>query len=420
MHSVTVLTRLRVYVYLTMMTFSCLFPCCCLALIYPLKLLGPGIYRDLTTRLLRFCVPSFLLTPALAGLTIRVNEEHWKMMLHSRSWAPLSIIMCNHASRIDYLLAEWCGSVDSSVRVSFLTEGTMQFLPIVGWLRKLCEDIFLWRSFSVDKKQIDANILSFKQTGTKRAIFLAIEGAIVDKGPFDFKYMDDCAAFCEQLGYKPFEYVLTPRYKGVHALAQHAGTELFCATTAFVRDGQLLNCKLADPERVVPDLFTILASPIDVTVHFDRFAIDADQEVAKRQCMDNYKYRDDMVRHFDKHGCFPGGLAYRPLPTEMFRRVSAFVVELAIAQGVCVLAGRPRALAHLLLFLFAVLGGCHWLGELVSGESRESIPFETIFKTYFYAGRDAKLVEGGKGRTAGSTLKETAKMLNLATKFPAN
>lgn len=428
---VSLVGRLQAYVFLTMMSFTSLFVCVVLLTILPLKTLSVGLYRNLTTKVLEFAIPAFLLPATLAGLVLRVNEEHWKMMLHSRSWAPLSIIMCNHASRIDWLLAEWCGNIDRSVRVSFLTEGTMQFLPIVGWTLKLCEDIFLWRSFKVDKDTIDANINSFLATKTQRALFLAIEGAIVDQGLHDSRYIAECAEFCTSLGYKPFEYVLTPRYKGVHALAQHAGTELFSATTAFVRDGRLLNTKLTDPERVVPDLFTILSAPTDVTVHFDRLVIDADQELAKRQCMDNYKYRDEMIASFHKTGSFPGGLTYTPLNKEWTKRVFCFVAMVVLSQGTFQLMGRPQLFYKLIAGLFAVLSSCHWVGEVFSGQSRESIPFETIFKTYFYHGRDDKLrkqmdapagKENGKGNapSVAKTLSETAKMLNLATKLPAN
>ena len=429
---VSIAGRLQAYVLLTMMSFTSLFVCVVLLTILPLKTLSVGLYRNLTTKVLEFAIPAFLLPATLAGLVLRVNDEHWKMMLHSRSWAPLSIIMCNHASRIDWLLAEWCGNIDRSVRVSFLTEGTMQFLPIVGWTLKLCEDIFLWRSFKVDKDTIDANINSFLATKTQRALFLAIEGAIVDQGLHDQRYIEECAEFCTSLGYKPFEYVLTPRYKGVHALAQHAGTELFSATTAFVRDGRLLNTKLTDPARVVPDLFTILSAPTEVTVHFDRLVIDADQELAKRQCMDNYKYRDEMIATFHERGAFPGGLVYSPLNKEWTKRALCFGAMVLLSQGAFQLIGRPQLFPKLIAGLFAVLSSCHWIGEAFSGQSRESIPFETIFKTYFYHGRDTKLrkqmdksgANAGAGKegsvSVAKALSQTAKMLSLATKFPAN
>jgi len=348
------------------------------------------------------------------------------MVVAPRAWSLLTIIMCNHASRIDWLIALWCGNVDVPVRVSFLTEGPMQFLPIVGWMRKLCEDIFLWRSFKVDKARIDANIASFKATGTQRALFLAIEGAIVDQGVFDQHYIRECNDFCASLGYAPFNYVLTPRYKGIHSLAQHAGAELFSATCAFTRRGRMLNIQLTDPERVVPDLFTIFADEVEVTCHFDRLLVSAEQEQAKRQCMANYKYRDEMLACFHEHGRFPGGLTYRPLPTELRKRAGCFAAMLACAGVLPAYAGWPLLLPKLLGGMLAVLATCHALGELISGESRESIPFETIFKSFFYAGRDAKLLQQQAGKKvdcelgASEHIAETAHMLSLMTKFPVN
>jgi len=421
--------RARTYFYFTLMTFVGCWTLAALLLVLPIRIVSLHAYRALSGAILEIAVPAFLLTPALAGLQVKVNKEHWAAQMHNRTWAPMTIVMCNHASRVDWMLALWCGYVDRTVRVSFLTEGPMQFLPIVGWMRKLCEDIFVWRSFKVDKPRIDANIESFKRTNTQRALFLAIEGAIVDKGEFDRQYIQECAAFCESLGYKPFEYVLTPRYKGVHALAQHAGTEVYSVTTAFVRDGKLMNKKLMDPARIVPDLFTILSAPTEVTCHFDRLDISAEQEVAKRQCMDNYKYRDMMIKHFDEKGVFPGGLSYDPLPRELPKRFGCLFFMLGcFYYGSVLTFGNGMALARFLVGLFAVLSSSHVLGEVLSGQSRESIPFETIFKSYLYAGRDERLLKKSKGKAAqpveemqpAEKLSETAKMFNLMTKFPAN
>mmetsp|Transcript_24089 Transcript_24089/g.65158 ORF Transcript_24089/g.65158 Transcript_24089/m.65158 type:complete len:429 (+) Transcript_24089:118-1404(+) len=421
--------RIRAYVFMACMTFVGVFALTVLLFAVPLRLVKLQWYRNITTCMLDCVVPGFLLAPTLAGLRINVDAEQWKTQQALRADALVSIIMCNHASRVDWLLALWCGYVQNTVRVSFLTEGPMQFLPIVGWMRKLCEDIFVWRSFKLDKPRIDANIESFKATKTQRALFLAIEGAIVDQGEFDKHYIEECSKFCESLGYEPFEYVLTPRYKGIHSLAQHAGKEVFSVTTAFVRDGDVLNKKLTDPKRVVPDLYTILASPIDVTCHFDRFEISSEQELAKRQCMDNYKYRDGMIAHFNEKGCFPTGLAYNPLPLELPKRLASLAMQFALYYaGLELFYGKGYYLGYLMVGLVAVLGTCHSLGELLSGESRESIPFETIFKSYLYAGRDQKLLKKSKGKAAESAdaqpaaekLTETAKMFSLMTKFPAN
>eukprot|EP00303_Exanthemachrysis_gayraliae_P001630 CAMPEP_0206003508 /NCGR_PEP_ID=MMETSP1464-20131121/3414_1 /ASSEMBLY_ACC=CAM_ASM_001124 /TAXON_ID=119497 /ORGANISM="Exanthemachrysis gayraliae, Strain RCC1523" /LENGTH=430 /DNA_ID=CAMNT_0053376883 /DNA_START=47 /DNA_END=1339 /DNA_ORIENTATION=+ len=423
------LGRLRAYAFLAMMTYVALFTLFLFAAIQPIALVDRRAHRSLGSWLLRVCVPGFLLPPAMAGLKIQVDKDQWQMMLRARLETLLHIVMCNHGSRVDWLLALMCGYTHNPIRVSFLTEGPMQFLPIVGWFRKLCEDIFVWRSFKGDKGRIDANIGSFKQTRTPRAIFLAIEGAIVDHGAFDVAYINDCRQFCESLGYAPFEYLLTPRYKGVHTLAQHAGTHLYCATVAFEQGGKMLNCKLTDPGRVVPDLYSVLRRGTNVTVHFSKLVVGADQNEAKRQCMDNYKYRDELLAHYDAHGCFPGGLRYDALPWQWPSRVSSFVAQVLLGHALASAAGMPLLVAKTLVALFCLLGACHTAGELLSGESRESIPFETIFKSYAYAGRDRKLLakakkaEGSPDNVAEAiteTVSETAKMFSLMTKFPAN
>ncbi|KAJ1621732.1 hypothetical protein T492DRAFT_1067552 [Pavlovales sp. CCMP2436] len=399
--------RMRAYTLLTMTAVAGLGALALLILALPVRIfIGLKAWRQCSSAILKFAVPAFLLPAALSGTIIRVNEEHWKMIVHSRTWAPISIVMCNHASRIDWLLALWCGNATKPIRVSFLAEGTMQFMPIVGWLCKMCEDIFLWRSFKVDKGTIDANINSFKATGTQRSLFLAIEGAIVDQGLFDKQYMADCAAFCTQQGYEPFEYVLTPRYKGIHSLAQHAGSELFAATMCFTRDGQ-------------------------VTVHFDRLEISADQDKAKLQCMNNYKYRDGMISHFHQNGRYPGGKKNVRFLFYIFPPVFIFFGWPIgpLARRICS-TRLPMLLPYLSFLLFITLALCHSIGQFCAGGvSRESLPFETIFKAYFYAGRDEKVKElekraadkkRGSASSPGEAISETAKMLNLMSKFPAN
>lgn len=353
------------------------------------------------------------------------------MLVEARKVTNFHIIMCNHASRVDWLLALTCGHTDFPTRVSFLTEATMQFLPIVGWFRYLCEDVFVWRSFKGDKVRIDTNIASFKTTETPRAMFLAIEGAIVDQGEFDRQYMDNCREFCTSLGYEPFEYLLTPRYKGVHTLAQHAREHLFSATTAFVQDGRMLNSKLSDPRRIVPDLYTVLHKPTKVTVYFDRVEISSEQEEAKRQCMDNYQYRDGLLRHYEAEGCFPGKLDFRPLPKLFGPRIASFCMQMLAFYGVCALAGMPWLPVKITTWLFGTLATSHLLGEFLSGQSRESIPFETLFKSYAYAGRDRKVLAKAKGKDVDpskkpiaeavtDTVSEAAKLFMLQTRLPAN
>jgi hypothetical protein len=87
--------------------------------------------------------------------------------------------------------------------------------------------------------------------------------------------MADCREFCKSFGMEPFDYVLTPRYKGQTVLVQHLekGGTIISITTAFVRDGKLLNCEMTSEERVIPDIYNLLTgvggSPVNIYINLE-------------------------------------------------------------------------------------------------------------------------------------------------------
>ena len=100
------------------------------------------------------------------------------------------------------------------IRVGFVCEALIQFMPLIGWYRKLvAKDIFVWRSFKQDAQIIKKNIQDFHSADERRTLFLSPEGVVVDFGPKDMEYIYACRKFCVDNSYKPFDYVLTPRYK---------------------------------------------------------------------------------------------------------------------------------------------------------------------------------------------------------------
>jgi len=87
-------------------------------------------------------------------------------------------------------------------------------MPLIGWYRKIvAQDIFVWRSFKQDAPTIKRNIEDFHNADEHRMIFLSPEGVVVDFGSKDMEYIEACRTFCLDQSYKPFDYVLTPRYK---------------------------------------------------------------------------------------------------------------------------------------------------------------------------------------------------------------
>lgn len=133
------------------------------------------------------------------------------------------------------------------IRVGFVCEALIQFMPLIGWYRKLvANDIFVWRSFKQDSSTIKQNIQDFHQARERRMLFLSPEGVVVDFGKNDMEYIIACRKFCQEnrytvhffffisytfnqkfldqslihffpesglSSYEPFDYVLTPRYK---------------------------------------------------------------------------------------------------------------------------------------------------------------------------------------------------------------
>ena len=80
------------------------------------------------------------------------------------------------------------GRTCDCMRVGFVCEATIQFLPIIGWYRNIvARDIFVWRSFLKDAPTIQKNIQDFIVAREKRMLFLSPEGVVVDFGPKDFE-----------------------------------------------------------------------------------------------------------------------------------------------------------------------------------------------------------------------------------------
>ena len=143
-------------------------------------------------------------------------------------------------------------------------------------------------------------------------LFLAPEGAVVDHNDMARKYIADCQKFCIEAGFKPFEYVLTPRYKGLTCLSEHVKEkgEIVSVTMAFVQDGKLLDEKLLSPNRVIPDLYSLFAgwggSPTTVYVYCKKLPnFDGEKDDIKQIMMKDYEMKDQLLRGFHEKGHFP-------------------------------------------------------------------------------------------------------------------
>ena len=59
-----------------------------------------------------------------------------------------------------------------SARVGFVCERVIQYMPLIGWYRKIvCEDVFVDRSFKVDEINIASNLNDFHGDDIERVLF---------------------------------------------------------------------------------------------------------------------------------------------------------------------------------------------------------------------------------------------------------
>mmetsp|Transcript_87882 Transcript_87882/g.250512 ORF Transcript_87882/g.250512 Transcript_87882/m.250512 type:complete len:558 (-) Transcript_87882:1073-2746(-) len=350
---------------------------------------GDKIFHYFTSKLIEWTVPIVVGPPAVwCGMRVWINDLEY---FESAKKTGRALVLSNHGSRVDWLIGMFSGFSGTGIRVGFVCEWLVKYLPLIGWYRNFVnQDTFVNRSFESDKPRIEKRIDEFHNSNTDMMLFLAPEGACVDHNDMAKKYINDCQKFAASQGYEPFNYVLTPRYKGLTCLARHVAErgEIMSITMAFVKDGKLLDERLHSPDRVVPDLYTLFdgwgGSPLSVYVyarHLDNFNSKSPEEI-KKIMMDDYKNKDELLAHFHEHGHFPG---------VTLDQMGEFAVN------------HPKVHAHILLHnllwlatayaagvLPLVLRSITWIfatcmvscvtGKYLYGSTMEAIPFETGIK----------------------------------------
>lgn len=303
-----------------------------------------------------------------------------------------SLMLANHGSRIDWMMGMYVGYIADPIRcrVGFVCERVIQYMPLIGWYRRIvCEDVFVDRSFKVDKINISSNLNDFHDDNVERMLFLSPEGVVVDFGERDMQYMQACRDFCKDFGVKPFDYVLTPRYKGQTVLVEHVknGGKITSVTMAFIRDGELLNCEMWSKERVIPDIYTLCAglggSPVDIFISIKELNFNADSDI-KTIMMQDYVRKDNILREW--HGLLKAGKL-----DELKSRFTEFKSNFWSAQVIQALHGLQLYLfasyfditsqiARSVTYMFFFIAISHTLGWIMNGTSMESVPFETSIK----------------------------------------
>jgi len=84
--------------------------------------------------------------------------------------AANSLMLANHGSRIDWMIGMYVGYIEKPVRVrvGFVCEKVIKYMPFIGWYRNvICEDVFVDRSFKLDKINISTNLNDFTEVCTE-------------------------------------------------------------------------------------------------------------------------------------------------------------------------------------------------------------------------------------------------------------
>lgn len=418
-HLAGVLTRIKVYALsgLWLLFAAQYFAYQMLLVVFWLLPDGGATYKKANAWFDYLAQPAILATP-YSWCGLRVHTSQYDLTKKMGDVGNV-LVMTNHCSRVDWLVGLLLGNVvlGPNTRVGFLAEYTKMIMPVFGWSRFLHGDIFLLRTFHRDHKRILDNLRSFHEAKVSRMLFVAPEGAIVDPGVVrDEEYVEQCESFMKSLGRDNLRYLLTPRFKGMQLLSTHAPRSAYSVTMAFrcpshssndddreesfvsidaqsgrARGGELCTRRLDDPLRIIPDMHTVFRGGLHVFCHVHR--IDMPTDATHHQVRDlliaDYERKDSLLREFETHGRFSCDDDYKltTLPISHIRMNLTLIahtmlsVQFALMRGYGLFEITNAALVSWAL-LSVVHAVTHLYAEKISGASRESIIFETIFKMF--------------------------------------
>lgn len=370
----------------------------------PLHLISIDLWRKYSSIIQYIITPGFLCIPfSWLRCDMYMKRSDWRMLCDAKY--ENSVVLANHGARIDWVMGLFiCGAGFPKARVAFVVEWVIKWLPVLGWYRWLMEDIFVNRSYKHDGPRIRKNLESFHKTETKRFFYMCPEGMLCDYTNEDIKYMDSCDKFCEREGIKKFEYVLTPRYKGLGAMLYHCDENyrLLSATIAYVdRNTKLmLNEKLRSPNRVVPDWYTILTGNTDVYINMrlmpEFTQIDSD---CKKALLEDYIIKDNKLKYFHENGKFEDSndKKYEKVPVNHLQMNASFILNFLIWIGYYGVMAPNNVnskflygmcyTCYTLFRFFLAIAISHNAGYYLLSQdklSRESVPFETPIKGILY------------------------------------
>ena len=377
----------------------------------PLHFISPKLWRMYSSTIQYIITPGFLCIPfSWIGCPVIMKRSSWKTITAVKK--EYSVILSNHGARIDWVIGLFiCEAGNLRARIAFVVEWVIKWIPVLGWYRWLMEDIFVNRSYKQDGPNIKRNIESFHKTKTKRLFFMSPEGKICDNTVLDDRiYIDECQKFCVEKGYSKFEYVLTPRYKGLGSMLKQVtkNNGLISLVAAYINTdtGKMLNERLKSSKRIVPDWYTILGGNTSVIINVHRMPVFTDRDFdVKNSLMTDYARKDRELAYFHKNGKYKDADVendpYEPIPVNHIRMNISLLMN-SILWVMYYMYTAPKEYQYfinhniyytllyalyrtlrVLFIFFIVISASHNIGFYIitnDSISRESVPFETPIK----------------------------------------
>lgn len=190
----------------------------------------------------------------------------------------------------------------------------------VGWAIDFMEFIFLARDWKLDKSQIVYNCKQYLESGDSLFVLLFPEGT-----DFSPAKHERSQKYAQQIGISGYKHLLVPRTKGFVTVANQLRPKLdavYDLTIAY------------DNGEITPTILSAWCGwyPHKIHIHIRRFPINqipSDKKLLSDWCLDDFREKDKLLEHFQKHKQFPNPkIAWTQLDNTFYSFVLWFLLTL--------------------------------------------------------------------------------------------
>ncbi|KAF7996302.1 hypothetical protein HCN44_001934 [Aphidius gifuensis] len=224
-------------------------------------------------------------------LSIYMNEDDYKKYYGKEH----GFVLMNHCYEVDWIIA--CMLLD---RMKILgnfklsAKNTLEYFPVLGWLLKFGESIYLKRNWDIDKRIIGPKILQLTSYLDPMWLLFFAEGTRVLP-----KYLLESQKFSKEKGLPILKYHLTPRTKGFIEIIRYLrgkNVAIYDIQIAFNPDDQ-----------VEPTIINILrGKKLHAHCYIKRIPLSEvpDEEAAAVWLYKKFQEKDKMADSFNNTGDF--------------------------------------------------------------------------------------------------------------------